>query len=145
MNETNNAIRKTVYLDEELTKRCEILFGEADVSSFSQFVIKALETYIDRLICENHSPFLTEELSKAIQDEVRSIASRMSKGLYRYAVILDMLCQIIAYQDTEWSPHELDFIRKQANSRMAKTRGNIDLKELLDGNSHDKNYTEDFE
>lgn len=53
MNETNNAVRKTVYLDEELTKRCEILFGEADVSSFSQFVTKALETYIDRLICEN--------------------------------------------------------------------------------------------
>ena len=48
MNETNNAVRKTVYLDEELTKRCEILFGEADVSSFSQFVTKALETYIDR-------------------------------------------------------------------------------------------------
>lgn len=64
MNETNNAVRKTVYLDEELTKRCEILFGEADVSSFSQFVTKALETYIDRLICENHSPFLTEELTK---------------------------------------------------------------------------------
>ena len=65
MNETNNAERKTVYLDEELTKRCEILFGEADVSSFSQFVTKALETYIDRLICENHSPFITEELVKA--------------------------------------------------------------------------------
>lgn len=48
MKETNNAVRKTVYLDEELTKRCEILFGEADVSSFSQFVTKALETYIDR-------------------------------------------------------------------------------------------------
>ena len=145
MNEKNNAVRKTVYLDEELTKRCEILFGKADVSSFSQFVTKALETYIDRLICENHSPFLTEELVKAIQDEVRPIASRMSKGLYRYAVIIDMLCQIIAYQDTEWLPHELEFIRKQANVRMAKTRGNIDLKKLLDGNSQDKNYTEDFE
>lgn len=69
----------------------------------------------------------------------------MSKGLYRYAVIIDMLCQIVAYQDTEWSPHELEFVRKQANVRMAKTRGNIDLKKLLDGNLHEKNYTEDFE
>lgn len=65
--------------------------------------------------------------------------------LYRYAVILDMLCQIIAYQDTEWSPHELEFIRKQANVRMAKTRGNIDLKKLLDGNLHEKNIMEDYE
>lgn len=145
MNETNNAVRKTVYLDEELTKRCEILFGEADVSSFSQFVTKALETYIDRLICENHSPFITEELVKAIQDEVRPIASRMSKGLYRYAVIIDMLCQIIAYQDTEWSPHELEYVRKQANVRMAKTRGNINLKELLDDNWQFINNMEDAE
>lgn len=145
MNETNNAVRKTVYLDEELTKRCEILFGEADVSSFSQFVTKALGTYIDRLICENHSPFITKELTQAIQNEVRPIASRLSKGLYRYAIILDMLCQIVAYQDTEWSEYELEYVRKQAGVRVAKMRGSIDLKKLLDDNWNDKNYMEDFE
>lgn len=145
MKETNNAVRKTVYLDEELTKRCEILFGEADVSSFSQFVTKALETYIDRLICENHSPFITKELTQAIKDEVRPMASRLSKGLYRYAIILDMLCQIVAYQDTDWSESELEYVRKQANVRVAKMRGDIDLKKLLDDSQKAKKYMEDFE
>ena len=140
MNETNNAVRKTVYLDEELTKKCEILFGEAKVSSFSQFVTKSLETYIDRLICENHSPFMTQ----AIKYEVRPIASRLSKGLYRYAIILDMLCQIIAYQDIEWSESELEYVRKQTNVRVAKMRGNIDLKSLLDDNWNAENYMEDI-
>ena len=56
-----------------------------------------------------------------------------------------MLCQIIAYQDTEWSPHELEFVRKQANVRMAKTRGNINLKELLDDNWQFINNIEDAE
>lgn len=145
MKETNNAVRKTVYLDEELAKRCEILFGEADVTSFSQFVTKALETYIDRLICENHSPFITKELTQAIKDEVRPMASRLSKGLYRYAIILDMLCQIVAYQDTDWSESELEYVRKQANVRVAKMRGDIDLKKLLDDSQKTKNYMEDFE
>lgn len=145
MKETNNAVRKTVYLDEELTKRCEILFGEADVTSFSQFVTKALETYIDRLICENHSPFITKELTQAIKDEVRPMASRLSKGLYRYAIILDMLCQIVAYQDTDWSESELEYVRKQANVRVAKMRGDIDLKKLLDDSQKTKNYMEDLE
>lgn len=81
----------------------------------------------------------------SIQDEVRPIASRISKGLYRYAVICDMLCQIIAYQDTEWLPDELEFIRKQANVRMAKTCGNIDLKKLLDDNWSYINNMEDAE
>lgn len=134
MKETNHAMRKTVYLDEELTKKCEVLFGEADVSSFSQFVTKALETYIDRLICENHSPFITKELMEAIRGEVRPLASRLSKGLYRYAVIMDMLCQIVAYQDTEWSESELEYVRRHANARVAKMRGSIDLKSLLDDN-----------
>lgn len=145
MKEINNAVRKTVYLDEELTKRCEILFGEADVTSFSQFVTKALETYIDRLICENHSPFITKELTQAIKDEVRPMASRLSKGLYRYAIILDMLCQIVAYQDTDWSESELEYVRKQANVRVAKMRGDIDLKKLLNDSQKAKNYMEDFE
>jgi hypothetical protein len=56
-----------------------------------------------------------------------------------------LLCQIVAYQDTEWSPHELEFVRKQANVRMAKTRGNIDLKKLLDDNWQYVNNMEDAE
>ena len=86
MNENKNAVRKTVYMDEELERRCEILFGEAGAKSFSDFVSKALEFYIDKLITGAHGKLLTEELSQAIRDEVRPIASRLSKSLYRYAV-----------------------------------------------------------
>ena len=43
-----------------------------------------------------------------------------------------MLCQIIAYQDTEWSAEQLEYVRKFANARVAKSKGTIDLKTLLD-------------
>lgn len=147
MNENKNAVRKTVYMDEELERRCEILFGEAGAKSFSDFVSKALEFYIDKLITGAHSKLLTEELSQAIRDEVRPIASRLSKGLYRYAVILDMLCQIIAYQDTQWSPDDLELLRRFANVRVAKMRGKIDLEALLNDNgfrNEQEENTEDY-
>lgn len=131
MNENKNAIRKTIYIDEKLVKRCEILFGQADAKSFSEFACKALELYIDRLITSAHGQLLTNELIQAIRDEVRPIASRLSKGLYRYAVELDMLCQIIAYLGSEWDVDDLELLRKFANARVAKSRGNIDLKSLL--------------
>ena len=147
MNENKNAVRKTVYMDEELERRCEILFGEAGAKSFSDFVSKALEFYIDKLITGAHGYLLTEELSQAIRDEVRPIASRLSKGLYRYAVMLDMLCQIIAYQDTQWTPDDLELLRRFANVRVAKMRGKIDLEALLNdnwfGNEREEN-TEDY-
>lgn len=147
MNENKNAVRKTVYMDEELEKRCEILFGEAGAKSFSDFVSKALEFYIDKLITGAHGNLLTEELSQAIRDEVRPIASRLSKGLYRYAVMLDMLCQIIAYQDTEWTPDDLELLRRFANVRVAKMRGKIDLEALLNDNgfrNEREENTEDY-
>lgn len=145
MNETKNAVRKTVYMDEELERRCEILFGEAGAKSFSDFVSKALKFYIDKLITGAHGNLLTEELSQAIRDEVRPIASRLSKGLYRYAVVLDMLCQIIAYQDTQWTPDDLELLRRFANVRVAKMRGKIDLEALLNDNRFGKEQEENTE
>lgn len=145
MNENKNAVRKTVYMDEELERRCEILFGEAGAKSFSDFVSKALKFYIDKLITGAHGNLLTEELSQAIRDEVRPIASRLSKGLYRYAVVLDMLCQIIAYQDTQWTPDDLELLRRFANVRVAKMRGKIDLEALLNDNRFEKEREENTE
>lgn len=132
MEEQKKPVRTTVYLDEETLLRCKILFGEAKVDSVSAFIRKALDCYIDYLITDKPHPFISEELIKAIRDAVRPIASRLSKGLYRYAVVLDMLCQIIAYQDTPWSEQELEIARKFANKRIAKSRGAIDIKALLD-------------
>ena len=132
MEEIKNPVRTTVYLDEEILRRCHILFGEAKVDSFSSFVRKALDCYIDYLVTDQPHSFISEELVKTIRNEVRPIASRLSKGLYRYAVLIDMLCQIIAYQDTEWSEEQLEYVRKFANARVARSKGTIDLKTLLD-------------
>jgi len=132
MEELKKPVRTTIYLDEETMRRCQALFEEAKTDTFSAFVRKALDCYIDYLITDQPHSFISEELAKTIRDEVRPIVSRVSKGLYRYAVLIDMLCQIIAYQDTEWSAQELEYVRKFANARVAKSRGMIDLKTLLD-------------
>ena len=129
--EHKNTLRTSIYTDEEALTRCRVLFGEAGVTSFSQFVKKAIDCYIERLVAENHSAFLAKEIRQAVRNELRPITARLSKGLYRYAVLLDMLCQIIAYKDTDWSSDDLEFLRVQANVRTAKNRGNIDLKTLL--------------
>ena len=132
MEELKKPVRTTIYLDEETMRRCQALFEEAKTDTFSAFVRNALNGYIDYLVTDQPHSFISEELAKTIRDEVRPIASRVSKGLYRYAVLIDMLCQIIAYQDTEWSAQELEYVRKFANARVAKSRGMIDLKTLLD-------------
>lgn len=133
MNEAN-ALRTSVYLDEETVKKCKILFGEAGVTTFSQFVRKALDYYADGLIAENHSRFLTDELKKAIHDEVGPLCSRLSKSMYRYIIELDVLSQILADLTEGDSRYTLDAMHEFANRRIAKMRGRIDLQELLNEN-----------
>ena len=43
LKDQNEKLRTTIYIDEQLVKRAEILFGEAKVNSFSAFASKAIE------------------------------------------------------------------------------------------------------
>lgn len=54
MKENYEGIRKTVYISEELVKRAEILYGEAEVNSFSGFVSKAIDAYISKLVADKY-------------------------------------------------------------------------------------------
>ena len=54
MTKTQEPVRKTVYLEEKLVRQAEILFGEAEVESFSAFVTKAIENYITKLVIDKN-------------------------------------------------------------------------------------------
>ena len=60
---------------------------------------------------------------------MKPIAARLSKSLYRYAIELDMLTQIVAYAEIPYDA--LDDIRREAKLRVAQQRGRIDINALL--------------
>lgn len=132
LKEKREVIRKTISLDKELISTCEVLYGEAGVDNFTQFAANALQMYTDSLLSQKQRPLLAKEIRKAIKDEVRPIASRLSKGLYRYAILLDMMCQIAACLNFAGDTSILEKFRKNANVRVAKMRGQIDIKSIID-------------
>ena len=128
--ETKEGIRKTIYIDETLVKRAEMLEELAEVNSFSAFVSKALEQYISQLVLNKHSAALSEEIGKAIAYALNPINIRLSKSLYRYAVQLDMLSQFVGYQnDCNW--REIEAVRKEAQENTAKMRGQVDVGRII--------------
>ena len=60
---------------------------------------------------------------------MKPIATRLSKSLYRYAVELDMLTQAVAYAEVPYDA--LDEMWRDANVRIAKTKGKVDVAALL--------------
>lgn len=143
MKEKREVIRKTISLDKELLSTCEALYSEADVNNFTQFASTALQMYTDSLLSQKQRPLLAKEIRKAIKDEVRPIASRLSKGLYRYAILLDMMCQIAALLNFAGDTSILEKFRKNANIRVAKMRGQIDIKSIIDDGWIDYTVDED--
>lgn len=139
MKENNEGIRKTVYISEELVKRAEILYGEAEVNSFSGFVSKAVDAYISKLVADKYGSALSEEIRKAIRNELGVINSRLSKGLYRYAIEIDILAQLLA-DACEYTPEELRRIRVEANKQIAKMRGSIDLNAIFCNGEEEYDY-----
>ena len=128
--EAKEGIRKTIYIDETLVKRAELLGGLAGVNSFSAFVSKALEQYISQLVLNKHSAALSEEIGKAIAYALNPINIRLSKSLYRYAVQLDMLSQFVGYQnDFNW--REIEAVRKEAQENTARMRGQVDVGKII--------------
>lgn len=139
MKENYEAIRKTVYISDELVKRAEILYGEAEVNSFSGFVSKAIDAYISKLVADKYGSALGEEIRKAIRNELGVINSRLSKGLYRYAIEIDILAQLLA-DACEYTPEEFRRIRVEANKQIAKMRGSIDLNAIFCSEEEEHDY-----
>lgn len=132
MENKESGLRKTVLLDRELVSRCETMYGGANVTSFTQFVKQALELYIDYLISGNHGTLLSKGIQDMIHSELSVINHRLSKSLYRYAIELDMLCQMLAYVVEEDPTYYLEEIRKEANGRVARMRGKVCLEEITE-------------
>ena len=132
MADKKNTVRKTLSLDQELVDQCGMLFASAGADNFSQYVSMALKKYNDILISETQSSLLTNEMRGAIRKELGPITSRLSRGLYRYGVLIDMLCQMLSYTQFGGGDEIMNHFYKRANARMGRTRGNIDLQGILD-------------
>ena len=144
MEEKQTGVRKTVLLDEDLVQQCEQLYGAAGVKNFSQFVKQALTQYTQILVMENYQDLLSKEVRKGLAKELEPIKTRLSKSLYRYAVELDMLCQILGYYIGDYSEVNMEYIRRAANVRVAKTRGFVDVGKLLKEEVNDDDYGDDW-
>ena len=141
--ETKEGIRKTIYIDEKLFKRAEMLEELAGVDSFSAFVSKAVEQYTTQLILDQHADALTEKIQKAIAYALNPINIRLSKSLYRYAVQLDMLSQFVGFQnDFTWG--EIEAVRKEAQLNAARMRGQIDVGRIIGEMSTENEEGDDY-
>ena len=80
---------------------------------------------------------MSEKLAKAIDAVSENNAKAISKGLFQYAVQLDMMMRYIA-QMHEFTDDELDEMRWEAINNVRRTRGRIKLDDIAKGRYNEK-------
>ena len=132
-----NMKRISLYLDKKLIKKADAAQRKFGYSSRNEFFSAMIENFIADEMLKENSPILSEKLSKAVADLSEDNAKAISKGLFRYAVELEMITRIIA-QITDISDRELEKMRAEAVNNVRRTRGKVHLDEILKGYYNDR-------
>lgn len=130
--DSENKQRISLYLDKDTVKKVDIMMKEHGYRSRNEFYTAALESFIaDELLQENVSA-LSDKLARAMAEMSEDNAKSISKGLFRYAVQLEMVMRMIATL-SDISDEEVEDMRREAINNVRRTRGKVNLKDIITG------------
>ena len=134
--DSKNMKRVGLYMDKGLVKRADDMVKKFHFKSRNEFFSMAVENFIADYLLKSNEPVLSEKLGHSIAKYSEKNARAISKGLFRYAVQLEMVMRIIA-QLSNFSDDELETMRKEAINNVRRTRGQVRLDEILRGYYND--------
>ena len=108
------------------------MMKEYGYKSRNEFYTAAVESFIaDELLSKNDSA-LSEKLARAVAELSENNSKAISKGLFRYAVQLEMVMRMIATL-SDISYREVEDMRREAINNVRRTRGKVNLKDIITG------------
>lgn len=118
--------RISIYMDRELVKQADPYQAEAGCCSRNDFVIAAIRHYIAALKLQEKDDIFCEKLASAINTVLEKQTIQISKGLFRYAVELEIIMRMMA-ENGKFGPETLTAFRREAINNVRRTRGKVRL------------------
>ena len=130
--DSENKQRVSLYLDKKTMQMVDSLVKKNGLHSRNEFFEKAAENLIADEAIKAGGDVMSEKLAKAIEAVSENNAKAISKGLFRYAVQLEMLMRVIA-KTNHFTDDELEDMRREAINNVRRTRGRIKLDDITNG------------
>ena len=130
--DSENMKRVGLYLDKDLVKRADNMVKQFHFKSRNEFFTAAVENYIADYLLGSNESAVSDKLGKSIAKYSEDNAKAISKGLFRYAVQLEMMCRVLAI-DRMITKDVLEGMRHEAINNVRRTRGKVRFEEILDG------------
>lgn len=130
--DSENKQRISLYLDKDLIKNADVAMKKYGYRSRNEFYTKAVENFIADKMLEDNNNSLSEKLAQAIADATKNNAVAISKGLFRYAVQLEMVLRILA-KGADYKASDVRLMREEAIENVRRTRGKVSLEDIITG------------
>ena len=130
--DSENKQRVSLYLDKKTIQVVDSYIKKNGLHSRNEFFEKAAENLIADEAIKSGGDVMSEKLAKAIEAVSENNAKAISKGLFRYAVQLEMMMRYIA-QTHEFTDDELEEMRREAINNVRRTRGRIKFEDIAKG------------
>jgi len=125
-------IRVSLSLDRNTVETADRMMKERGYRSRNEFYSAMINEMSAEEIIDKQGDFLGEKFAKAMESYEEKISKTLSKGLFRYAVHLEMIAKILADQ-YGYSEDETENIRREACRNVRRLRGKIPLEKILAG------------
>ena len=122
-------VRTGIYISEDLLRECDEYILK-NGGSRSELIESALRLYLATRKIKDKSEVLVPELAECISAASDEGVTKISKGLFRYAVEVEMLIALLA-ETFEVSKNHLKDVRREAVNNVRRTRGKINLDDLI--------------
>lgn len=122
--------RISLYLDKETVEKMDEAIKKYGYRSRNDFVSSAIDNLIaDKLLGENDT-MISDKLSRAIAQMSEKQTLQIAKSMFRYAVEMELIMRMFS-EALDFTPAELEEMRKEAIRNVRRTRGKVRLDNLF--------------
>ena len=128
--ESEDKQRISLYLDKETVLKMDEAIKKYDYRSRNDFVSFAVDNLIaDKLLDENDT-VISEKLSRSIAEMSEKQTLQIAKSMFRYAVEMELIMRMFS-ETLDFTPSEIEDMRKEAIRNVRRTRGKVRLDDLF--------------
>ena len=124
-----------ISLDKETLQLCD-KYSAKHSRSRSEFIAAAIQKYVSDLELGKQKNIIAKELAEEIVKGSEASVTKISKGLFRYAVEVEIIIMILS-ELADIPPEVMEEYRKEAIRNVRRTRGKINLDDLIKRNNRE--------
>ena len=119
----------TIRMDSKTEQEIREKMDDAHIRSLNAFVLKAIDFYLGYLRQGKNLNYISPILASSIKSEIKNTEHNLSEIIFKVAVQLSMLTQIVA-DEKEFYPEYLEELQKWCAEKVASTNGIISLEDM---------------